>query len=339
MSMRVRVLGRSGLRVGEMCLGTMTFGTDWGFGAEESACREIYGAFREAGGTFVDTANVYTSGASETIVGRLVAAERDAVVLGTKYTLPSDKDDPNSGGSHRKSLRRSVEASLRRLGTDYVDVLWVHAWDECTPAEETMRALDDLVRTGKVLAVGVSNTPAWVVARSQAIAELRGWTAFCGLQVEYSLAARSAERELLPMAREFGLAVTAWSPLAAGLLSGKYAGGAGTPDTRRRTSLATVSPPGQRAAAVAADVAAELGTTSARVALAWVLRQGIVPVLGARTVTQIRDNLGARDVRLDGAQLERLDAAARVRPGYPHEFLNERRAAISGGALGGEPLG
>lgn len=171
--MGLRVLGRSGLRVSELCLGTMTFGTEWGFGAEEAECREVYAAFREAGGNFVDTADIYTGGSSEEITGRLVAAERDSIVLSTKYTLPTDKDDPNSGGSHRKSLRRSVEASLRRLGTDYLDLLWVHAWDQCTPAEETLRALDDLVRAGKVLALGVSNTPAWVVSRSQAIAELR----------------------------------------------------------------------------------------------------------------------------------------------------------------------
>jgi aryl-alcohol dehydrogenase-like predicted oxidoreductase len=158
--MRSRLLGRSGLRVSELCLGTMTFGTEWGFGAEEATCREIYAAFREAGGTFLDTADVYNDGASERIVGRLVVAERDAVVLGTKFTLPTDRNDPNSGGGHRKSLRRSVEESLHRLATDHLDLLWVYAWDECTAAEETLRALDDLVCSGKVLAVGVSNTPA-----------------------------------------------------------------------------------------------------------------------------------------------------------------------------------
>lgn len=331
-SLRQRLLGRSGLRVSEMCLGTMTFGTNWGWGAEEDTCREIYGAFREAGGNFIDTANIYTEGESETITGRLVAAERDAVVLATKFTLPTDKEDPNSGGSHRKSLRHSIEASLRRLDTEYVDLLWVHAWDEGTPIEETLRALDDVVRAGKVLAIGVSNTPAWVIARSDAIAELRSWTAFSGMQVEYSLAARSADRELLPMARALGLTASAWSPLSGGLLSGKFSGSGAPPDTRRRSGPATVSPPVQRAADVAAEVAAELGTTSARVGLAWVLRQGLIPVIGARTVTQIRDNLGAPDVRLDDTQLERLDAATRVRLGYPHDFLRERRAAISGGA-------
>ena len=313
--MPLRVLGRSGVRVSGLCLGTMTFGTEWGFGADEATCREIYGMFREAGGNFVDTANIYTDGASETIVGRLVAAERDAIVLSTKYTLPTDKNDPNSGGSHRKSLRRGVEASLRRLATDYVDLLWVHAWDQCTPAEETLRALDDLVRSGKVLAIGVSNTPAWVVARSQAIAELRGWSAFCAMQVEYSLAARTPDRELLPMARALGLAACAWSPLARGRLTGKSPTG--------------LSPSAQRAVSATEEVAAELETTPARVALAWVLRQGLIPVIGARTAAQERDNLGALAIRLDDAQIGRLDATTRITPGYPHGFLRERSATLS----------
>ncbi|MER5183345.1 aldo/keto reductase [Streptomyces sp. NPDC002896] len=313
------MLGRSGLRVSELCLGTMTFGTEWGFGAEEATCREIYAAFREAGGNFVDTADVYTEGASETITGRLIAAERDAIVVGTKYTLPTDKSDPNSGGNHRKSLRRSVETSLRRLGTDYVDLLWVHAWDQCTPAEETLRALDDLVRAGKVLAIGVSNTPAWVIARSDAIAELRGWNSFCALQLEYSLAARTPDRELLPMARNLGLAISAWSPLARGLLARKPPG-----DDAQR-----LSPPLERALNIATEIAAELGTTPAQVALAWVLQQGLMPVIGARTMTQIRDNLTAVSVRLDASQLERLDAATRVRDGYPHDFLQRYSAALA----------
>ncbi|MFD4511355.1 aldo/keto reductase [Streptomyces sp. NPDC058464] len=324
--MRTRLLGRSGLRVSELCLGTMTFGTEWGFGTEEDTCREIYTAFREADGNFLDTANVYNDGTSEEIVGRLISAERDAIVLGTKFTLPTGRSDPNSGGSHRKSLRHSVEASLRRLRTDYVDLLWVHAWDECTPTEETLRALDDLVGSGKVLAIGVSNTPAWVVARSQAIAELRGWTAYCGMQIEYSLAARSPDRELLPMARALGLTVTAWSPLARGLLTGKGAGP--RLSSSRRQAVDAVR-----------ETAAETGATPARVALAWLLRQGLVPVLGARTLKQAHDNLGARSLRLDDVQMERLDAATRVRHDYPQEFLHDRRSVLSPAALGERSVG
>jgi aryl-alcohol dehydrogenase-like predicted oxidoreductase len=321
--MRHRVLGRSGIRVSELCLGTMTFGTEWGWGAAEAECREIYGAFREAGGNFVDTANLYTQGSSEKIVGRLIAEERDCVVLATKFTLPTDGNDPNSGGSHRKSLRQSLEASLRRLAVDYVDLLWIHAWDQCTPMDETLRALDDVVSAGKVLAIGVSNTPAWVIARSDAIAELRGWSSFSALQVEYSLVARTPDRELLPMAHILGLSASAWSPLAGGRLSGVPAGEAPTASTRRAGN-GGLSAHEQRVVEAAADIAAELGTTPARVALAWVLRQGLMPVLGARTAGQMRDNLGACDVELGDASLETLNAVTRVEAGYPHEFLTDR---------------
>jgi aryl-alcohol dehydrogenase-like predicted oxidoreductase len=323
-SIRLRLLGRSGIRVSELCLGTMTFGTEWGFGAEESEARQIYAAYREAGGNFVDTANNYNQGTSERILGRLLAGERDAVVVATKFTFPypTDAANPNSSGSHRKSLRHSLEGSLRRLGTDYVDLLWLHAWDQCTPVEETMRALDDLVRAGQVLAIGVSNTPAWVAAQAQAVAELRGWSAFCGMQVEYSLAERSAERELIPMARTLGLASMAWSPLGRGALGGKH-------------DLERLSPAQRRALDAVIPVANELGVTPARVALAWVLQQGFMPVLGARRVDQIRDNLAVVDVRIDDAQLSGLDAATRIELGYPYDWLDEehRRPLFSRAAL------
>src|SRR5262245_14196536 len=222
MALGQRILGRSGIRVSDACLGAMTFGTGWGAdrGADEATCRDIYAAFREAGGNFVDTANLYTGGDSEEIVGRLVAPERDDIVLATKFTLPVGAD-ANAVGSHRKSLRKSVEDSLGRLDTDHVDLLFVHAWDQHTPFEETLRALDDLVASGKVLAIGVSNVPAWVISRFDLLAELRGWNRFCALQVEYSLMARTPDRDMLPMARALDLAVSAWSPLARGRLAGK----------------------------------------------------------------------------------------------------------------------
>jgi aryl-alcohol dehydrogenase-like predicted oxidoreductase len=311
----------------------MTFGTEWGWGAEEATCREIYAAYREAGGTFIDTANLYTNGSSEEIVGRLVANERDAVVLSTKFTMTGDKADLNSGGSHRKSLRRSLETSLRRMGTDYVDLLWVHAWDQCTPAEETLRALDDVVRAGKVLAIGVSNTPAWVVSRSDAIAELRGWTPYCGLQLEYSLLARDADRELLPMARALGLETCAWSPLGMGLLSGKAASKPATSESTRRSVQA--SPSQQPVIDLTAEIAAELGVSSARVAVAWVFQQGLIPMLGARTLAQIEDNLASAEFKLDQSQLERLDAATNPELGYPHEFLRDRWGILTPDGLNG----
>jgi aryl-alcohol dehydrogenase-like predicted oxidoreductase len=326
MSLRLRLLGRSGIRVSEVCLGTMTFGTEWGFGTDESESRQIYAAYREAGGNFVDTANNYNQGTSEKILGRLISAEREAIVLATKFTFPfpTDRTNPNSSGSHRKSLRGSVEGSLRRLDTDYVDLLWVHAWDQGTPPEETIRALDDLVRAGKVLAIGISNTPAWVVSRADAIAELRGWSAFCALQVEYSLAERSADRELLPMARAIGLAPMAWSPLGRGALAGRH-----DPDT-----LSTAQ---RRAVDVATQVGGELGVTPAQVALAWVLHQGVMPVLGARRIDQIRDNLAALEVRFDDDHLARLEAATHIERGYPYDWLDEnhRRVLFSRAALEG----
>ncbi len=305
--MRERLLGRSGIRVSEICLGAMMFGSDWDWrsSADEEASRLIYEAYREAGGNFIDTANVY--GASEEVVGRLVASERDAIVLATKFTLETDPTDPNSGGSHRKSLRRSVEDSLRRLATDHLDVLWVHAWDQRTPTEETLRALDDLVRAGKILAVGVSNTPAWEVSRAVAIAELMGWTPFCGIQVQYSLVRRTAEREMLPMARALGLAVTGWAPLASGILAGKES-------SRMQPGDADI-------VGVVLEVANEVGLSPAQVSLAWLLRSGVIPVVGATRVEQIRDSLAAVDVDLDNSHVERLDAASRVELGYPHEFL------------------
>jgi aryl-alcohol dehydrogenase-like predicted oxidoreductase len=318
--MRERVLGRCGMRVSELCLGTMTFGTSWQWGgsADETTARQIYAAYRAAGGNFVDTANMYTEGESEQIVGRLIADERDAVVVATKFTLPTDRSDHNTGGSHRKSLRRSLEASLRRLGSDYIDLLWVHAWDRCTPAEETLRALDDAIRVGKILAIGVSNTPAWVVARSQTVAELRGWSTLAGIQVEYSLVARTAERELIPMAEDLGLSILAWSPLARGLLAGKS----------HRSDGTALTPDQQRALDEAGAVAVEVDTTIPEVALAWVLHRGVIPVLGASRLSHVRENLAACEIELSAGQLARLDDATRVPLGYPHEFLRDRAPAL-----------
>ena len=221
--MDFRILGRSGLRVSELCLGTMTFGSDWGWGADRDDSRRIFDAFVSAGGNFIDTANNYTDGSSEEFVGEFVAEARDRFVLATKYTLSIDADDPNAGGNHRKSLVRSLEQSLRRLRTDYVDLLWLHMHDATTPIEEAVRALDDQVRLGKVLAVGISDSPAWVVAQANTIAELRGWSPFTALQIPYNVASREPERELLPMAQALGLALTPWGVLEAGILTGKPA--------------------------------------------------------------------------------------------------------------------
>ncbi|MGB8223892.1 MAG: aldo/keto reductase [Polyangiales bacterium] len=324
--LRYRILGRSGLRVSEICLGTMSFGDQWGFGADEATSHRILDAYAEAGGNFIDTANKYHGGQTEQIVGNWLEGRRDKAVVATKYTLAMDHADLNTAGNHRKNLVRSVEHSLRRLKTEYIDLLWVHAWDENTPYQETMRALDDMVRSGKVLYVGVSDTPAWVVSASNVLAELRGWTAYVGLQIEYSLLQRTPERDLLPMAEEFGLSVLAWAPLSAGVLTGKYTRGdvtndslrAGNNEQRGRTSEASL-----RVARVVDTVADELGVSSAQVATAWVQAQGYryIPIVGARKVEQILDCLGSPSVALDAEHLDMLDDVSRVDMGFPHDFL------------------
>ena len=322
--MNYRLFGRSGLRVSELALGTMTFGTDWGWGADRDECRTMFDAYAEAGGNFVDTANNYTNGTSERIVGELVAADRDHFVLATKYSLSTRPDDPNAGGNHRKNLVRALEASLERLGTDHVDLLWVHMWDGMTPVEEVVRALDDLVRAGKVLYVGASDTPAWAVARAVTMAELRGWAAFCGLQVPWSLVDRSVENELLPLAAALDLAVTPWGVLESGELTGKYLAPDGRP-TRSRPEH--VSPRVNQLAGEVVAVAAELGRPPAQVAIGWVRQQEpgwgtpVIPILGARSAAQLADNLGCLDLELSAGQLARLAAASAFQLGFPRSFL------------------
>lgn len=332
-----RLLGRSGLRVSPLSLGTMTFGKDWGWGADEADARRLFDTYVDAGGNFIDTANIYTNGSAETLLGRFAAGRRDRLVIASKYSLNPFPGDPNGGGNHRKNLLQSIEASLKRLGTDYLDLLYLHAWDGLTPVEEVMRGFDDLVRSGKIVYAGLSDTPAWQVARMQTLAELRGWAPLVALQIEYSLAQRTVERELVPMAAELGLAVHAWSPLAMGVLTGKYR----RADLERlRTGAAGSSPAGggrsevayahdmftERALAIGeqvAQVAAEAGHSPAQVALAWLLAQpgAPIPIIGARTPEQLRDNLGALAITLDPAQLQRLDALSAVELGFPHDFL------------------
>jgi len=327
--MRYRLLGRSGLRVSELALGTMTFGTDWGWGADRDESRRMFDAFAEAGGNFLDTANVYTQGTSETIVGELIATDREYWVVASKYSMAALRPgDPNGSGNHRKNMVQSVEASLRRLATDYLDLYWVHAWDYTTGVDEVMRGLDDLVRQGKVLYVGVSDTPAWVVSSANTLADLRGWTPFTALQLRYSLIDRAAERDLLPMARALDLAVTPWSVLAAGVLSGKYNRDDAPPDGRARDGAAKVER-NLRIAEEVVAVADRMGRSPAQVAIAWVRRQGpvIIPLIGARSADQLEDNLGALEVTLDDDHLARLDEASRMDLGFPHDFLGPRGSA------------
>lgn len=329
---RYRLLGRSGLRVSPIALGAMTFGTDWGWGADPGECRRILDAYVDRGGNFVDTANKYTNGSSETILGELAKGRRDRLVIATKYTLTTSAGDPNSGGNHRKSMVRSVETSLRRLASEHVDILYLHAWDDTTPADEILRAMDDLVRAGKVLYVAISDTPAWHVSRMQAIAELRGWSPFVALQVPYSLVERTVERELLPMARALGIGVVPWGLLGMGVLSGKYtkadlSAGSGTPTGSRKdvaASNGTLTERGLAIADVVKEVARELDRTPSQIAIAWTLQNPAVtsPIVGARTLAQLEENLGALEVRFAADQLARLDAASAITLGFPTDFLS-----------------
>jgi aryl-alcohol dehydrogenase-like predicted oxidoreductase len=320
------MFGKTGLRVSELCLGTMTFGEDWGWGAPRDTCARIVDLFEEAGGNFIDTASNYTGGSSESLVGELLDGRRDRFVLGTKYTVQAEPD-LNSAGNHRKSLVRSLERSLRRLRTDYVDILWVHARDTLTPVEEVMRALDDQVRAGKVLYVGVSDWPAWEIAQATTLAALRGWSPFVGLQIQYSLLERTVERELVPMARGLDLAITAWSPLANGRLTGKYLAGASHPNAAGARLTVTgsdgVDEGGDAIVREVVAVADEIGASPAQVALAWLRgRPGaVVPIVGARNEGQFSDNLVSVNVTLDGAASERLDRASAIELGFPHDFL------------------
>lgn len=323
--MKYKLLGSSGLRVAELCLGAMTFGDHSGLGANQAECSRMFDAYKERGGNFIDTANKYANGASEILIGDLVSGQRDRFVIATKYSLSMRHNDPNASGNHRKNMRQSLEASLVRLKTDYVDLFWLHAWDFTTSPEEVMRSLDDLVRAGKVLYVGISDTPAWVVAQANTLAELRGWHRFVGVQLEYSLAERTAERDLLPMARALDIGVAAWAPLAGGILTGKYTQATrGVVDSERVALKAARSD--ERSLRIAREVdriATELRVSSAGVALAWLRQQhtSIIPIVGARTVAQLGESLAGVDVRLTEQDLAALDRVSAIEGGFPHEFL------------------
>lgn len=331
--MRYRTFGPSGLRVSELFLGTMTFGEKWGWGAPLEECRKMLDAYAEAGGNVIDTANAYTEGESEQIVGRLLGTDRSRFVVMTKYSVTLDGTDPNASGNHRKSLVRSLEQSLTRMGTDYIDLLWVHVWDPLTPVEETMRALDDVVRSGKVLYIGISDTPAWVISQANTLADWHGWTPFTGLQVPYSLTQRHIERELLPMAEHLGLSVAAWAPLANGLLSGKFTRPGEPGQTRiKQTGQIEITERDLEIAREVDLVADELGVASSQVALAWTMAHSrwVHPLVGARNLSQLADNLAAADLVLPDEAVHRLDEASAFERGFPADMLESSRDFVYG---------
>ena len=358
--MKYQLLGKSGLRVSEICLGAMTFGEEWGWGASKEECHKIFNSYVDAGGNFIDTANKYTEGTSEKYIGEFIANDRDRFVLATKYTSNTRRGDPNAGGNHRKNMIQSLEASLERVNTDYIDLYWVHAWDPLTPIEEMMRALDDMVRAGKILYIGISDAPAWTVSQANTLASLKGWTEFTGLQIEYSLIERTPERELLPMADALDVGVTAWSPLGGGVLTGKYNKNGKEEQQQRQqqdtaitssSSSMVVTQEGnsrlevqnelanrflnERNMLIAQEVskiANEIGRSAAQVALNWVRQQNIIgpawknkkiiPIIGARIESQIEDNLGCLEFELTSEQMQRLNEVSKIELGFPHDFLN-----------------
>ncbi len=340
--MRYKLLGKSGLRVSELCLGTMTFGEEWGWGASQDESRKVFDAFVEAGGNFIDTANGYTDGTSEKIVGEFIASERERFVVATKYSFPLRMNDqnnhPNGSGNHRKNMMQSLEGSLKRLNTDYIDLFWLHAWDFMTPVEEILRAFDDMVRQGKVLYIGISDAPAWIVAQANTLAQFQGWTPFVALQVEYSLVQRTPERDLLPMAKAFDLAITPWSPLGGGVLTGKYNQRNGSSEQGRMESMkANISDRQLAIADVVCQVAEQIGHSPSQVALAWLRAQSgvIIPIIGARKATQINDNLACLDVTLSPEHLQRLNEVSHIELGFPHDFLQSEmiRDRLFGGTF------
>jgi aryl-alcohol dehydrogenase-like predicted oxidoreductase len=317
----------------------MTFGVEQAWGSDDREAEQILSYYVEHGGNSIDTANFYGNGGSERVLGKFAQGRREQLVLATKYTLSMRRGDPNASGNQRKNMVQSVENSLRRLQTDYIDLLYLHMWDYLTPVEEILRAFDDLVRAGKILYVGLSDTPAWQASRMQAIAELRGWSKVIALQIAYNLTERTVERELIPMAREMGMGVLPWSPLAGGVLSGKYASNdLGPPEaptsaqalSRKKINISTgrLTERNLRIAAAVKAVAQELNRTTAQVALAWTLLNPAVasPIIGARTLTQLQENLACLDITFSHEQLAALDEVSRVDPGFPHTLLNNASA-------------
>jgi aryl-alcohol dehydrogenase-like predicted oxidoreductase len=320
--MKYKLFGKTGLRVSELCLGAMTFGEEWGTGANKQESKDIFDAFIKAGGNFIDTANRYTEGTSEKFLAEFMGLERDKFVLASKYSLYDRRDDINAAGNHRKNLVRSLEGSLKRLNTNYLDILWLHAWDFTTSPEEVMRGLDDMIRQGKVLYVGISDTPAWVVAACNTLADLRGWSSFAGLQVEYSLIQRTAERDLLPMAHHFGMAITPWAPLGAGMLTGKHNEKAAE-GARLTEKSVKMNERNRNIAKKVSEVAQKLSVSPAQVALNWLRQQHhqIIPIVGSRKASQIQDSLGCINFQIPKELLKELTEVSAIELGFPHDFL------------------
>jgi aryl-alcohol dehydrogenase-like predicted oxidoreductase len=340
---RYYALGRTGLKVSRLALGTMTFGTDWGWGADRETAQAMFDAYVEAGGNLFDTADMYTGGESERMLGAFIHERglRDRAVIASKFAYSADPTNPNAGGNGRKAMMRAVEGSLRRLGTDHLDLYLVHTWDRITPVDEVMRAFDDLVASGKVLHVGLSDVPAWYASRAQTLAELRGWTPLAALQLEYSLVERFIEHEFVPLGLAHGMSVMVWSPLASGLLSGKYrpgAAGGGRLDQLADSgnpAFAKFTERNWRIVAELDQVARELGRPMAQVAVNWVAnRPGVASViLGATKPAQLTDTLDALSFELPAELAVRLDAVSAPARPFPYNFFGPEIQTVLHGEL------
>ena len=343
-------LGRSGLRVSPLCLGTMTFGNEWGWGSEEEVARTVFDNYIEAGGNFIDTANVYTEGHSEELVGKFIADRglRERLVLATKFTFNPEAGNPNAGGNGRKNIYRAIEHSLRRLKTDYIDLYWLHAWDTVTPVEEVVSTLNDLVRAGKIRHYGFSDTPAWYVARAKTIAEKEGKDGLIALQLEYSLVERNIEREHIPAAQELGLGITPWSPLAGGFLTGKYKqkGDTGEGEGRLETTKDADNPIFHRFTTrnweilkVLLDVAKQLNRPASQVSLNWVATQpGITStIIGASKLSQLEDNLRYAEFEIPAELRKRLDEVSAIESSHPYGFFTPPFQGWIAGGTGLQP--
>ena len=318
--MKLKTLGRSGLKVSELCLGTMGFGTENGWGADKETSKQVFDTYINAGGNFLDTANFYTKGTSEVFLGEFIAAERDNYVVATKYSLYENTRQANASGNNRKNMMRTVEASLKRLNTEYIDLMYLHIWDNITPVDEVLRGLDDLVTQGKVMYIGISDTPAWVVSKANTMAELMGWSQFIGLQVEYSLIQRTVERELIPMAEHYNMTVLPWAPLAGGALSGKYLRGE---KGRIKESSNRLNERSIHIAQTVVHIADELGIAPSSVALKWLMQQKVscIPIVGATKPQQVQENLKCVDVTLSDEHMQHLNEASTYELGFPAAFF------------------
>ncbi|OHX65202.1 aldo/keto reductase [Flammeovirga pacifica] len=325
--MQYKFFGKTGLKVSELCLGTMTFGEDWGTGTDKYTSQKIFDAFVEKGGNFFDTANFYTNGTSEKYLGEFIQKNREHHVVASKYTLIENADHPNGSGNSRRNMMNTVEASLKRMNTDYMDILWLHMWDGTTQIEDILRGMDDLISQGKVCYIGISDTPAWVVSQGNTYAKLRGWEQFAGIQVEYSLIAREVERELIPMSDHFDMSVLAWAPLGAGILSGKYNKGM-IDQGRLSENSVKFTDHNLNIARRVEEFANEIGATTSQVALKWLMKnnQKVIPIIGARKVEQVQQNLGVLDIDLTEDMMTELNKMSKINLGFPNEFLQQDNA-------------